>query len=350
MLSKKTKGLFVEVNGFSYLVAAATGLTPPFSLESIHEFPRNDPGKLKEFLLQDSTTRRSRYFHSHCGIIPESRFFRLHTIESMTRARDPEYFNELCEKQFRLNPKGSKFSAINAQTGAEFSPDQSLASQKDLILSGADSREFTAFQDNLVECGIYPVSLQMGTLSALAGMKHYLKIKDISDPVLLVEMTTNAANFFIVSSEKVDLCRPVNYGFNAVLPTIKKELGLKDDESARSLFFSNTFDFREMGAKLLQKILKEMNASTGFYEVQTGQTIQYLYMTALPENLGWIPEVISSEMDIKLLNIDWAGWADSVGVQFGDDCSSADFGPSRFCLFSLFINFESSNNGARQEK
>ncbi len=136
------------------------------------------------------------------------------------------------------------------------------------------------------------------------------------------------------------MCRPINFGFNAVLPIIQNELGLKDEDSARDLFFSNTFDFREIGPKLLSKILKELNASTGFYEVQTGQTIPHMYMTSLPENQNWIPDVIAKEMDIKLLDIDWQGWADSIGVSFGDTCSSADMGPSAFGLFSLFINFD----------
>jgi len=340
MLSKKTKALFVEVNGFSYLVAAATGLTPPFSVESITEFPRTEPGKLKEFLDQATSGRRIRYIHSHCGIIPESRFFRLHTLESMNKAKDPDYFNQVLEQQFRIHPKTSRLSVINVQNGAMFSPDRSLASQKELILCGADSRELTAFQENLVECGIFPQSLQLGTLSSLAGLKHYLKVKDIEDPVLHLEVTQNSANLFILSKDKVDLCRPVNFGFNTVLPVIQQELGLKDEESARNLFFSNTFDFREIGPKLLRKFIKELNASTGFFEVQTGQTIPYMYMTSLPENLNWIPEVVAREMDIKLLDIDWDGWAEEIGVSFGDSFSSADLGPSAFGLFSLFVNFE----------
>jgi hypothetical protein len=341
MLSKKTKGLFVEVNGFSYLVAGVTGLTPPFTIESINEFPRNEPGKLKEFLEHATSGRRNRYFQSHCGIIPESRFFRLHTLESMTKARDPGYFADVLEQQFRISPKSNLMTTVNGQNGSEFSPDRSLASQKDMVLCGADSQEISAFQDNLVECGIFPQSMQLGTLSGLAGLKHYLRVKEIEDPVLLLEITQNSANLFILSQNKVDLCRPVNFGFNAVLPIIQEELGLKDEDSARNLFSSNTFDFREIGPKLLSKILKEVNASTGFYEVQTGQTIPYLYMTSLPENLNWIPEVISKELDIKLLDVDWQGWAEGIGVGFGEDCSPADLGPSAFGLFSLFINFES---------
>ncbi len=341
MLSRKTKGLFVEVNGFSYLVAGVTGLAAPLTVESIDEFPRNDPGKLKTFLEQSIPGGRARYYHAHCGIIPESRFFRLHTIDSMSKARAPDYFSKVLEDQFRIESKQSKMVTVNAQSGLEFAPDKPLASQKELILCGAHSKELAAFQENLIECGIFPQSMQLGTLSSLAGLKHYLQVKGIEEPVMLLEVTQNSANLFILSNNKVDLCRPINFGLNAVLPVIQKELGLKDEDSARDLFFSNTFDFREIGPKLLSKILKELNASTGFFEVQTGQTIPYMYMTSLPENQKWIPDVIAKEMDIKLLNIDWEGWAEKMNISFGDACSTGDLGPSAFGLFSLFANFES---------
>ena len=340
MLSKRTKGLFVEVNGFSYLVAGVTSLTPPFTVESIHEFPRNNPGSLKEFLDQWSAGRASRFIHAHCGIIPESRFFRIHTLESMAKAKEEDYFLQVLEQSFRINPKSSRVAVISAQSGADFSPDRPLAAQKDLILCGADNREFTAFQENLVGCGIYPQTLQLGTLSSLAGLKHYLRTLEVEHPVLMLEITQNSANLFILTKEKIDLCRPINFGFNAVLPVIQQELGLKDEESARSLFFSDTFDFREIGAKLLGRLLKELNASTGFYEVQTGQTIPNLFMTSIPDNLSWIPEVVAREMDVKLLDINWDGWADAMGVSFSDTLSTEDLGPSTFGLFSLFVNFD----------
>jgi hypothetical protein len=350
MLSKKTKGLFVEVNGFSYHVASVSGLTPPFSVESIDEFPRQDPGKLKEFLEFGTAARGNRYMHAHCGIIPESRYFRLHSIESMTKAKESDYFRQVLEQQFRIAPSSTRFAAVNAQSGGPFMPQRSLAAQKEILLCGADAREFNAFQGNLVECGVFPETLQLSTLSSLAGLKHYLALKDIDSPVLLLEITQASANLFILSKDKLDLCRPVNFGFNGVLPVIQQELGLKDEESARSLFFSNTFDFREIGPKLLRRMIKELNASAGFYEVQTGQTIPYLYVSALPANLGWIPAVVASEMDIQLLEIKWDEWAAQIGVSFGDACSPADFGPATFGLFSLFINFDNLKDGSGKEK
>ena len=340
MLSKKTKGLFVEVNGFSYLVAAATSLHPPLTIESINEFPRNEPGKLKDFLDQSSTGRRSRYLNSHCGIVPESRFLRLHNVESVAKAKDPGYFDQVLDQQYRINPKATRLAVVNSQNGNAFAPDRSMTNQKDLIICGADKRELTAFQSSLVECNVFPLSMQLGTVSSLAGLKSYLAFKEINDPVMLLEVTQNSANLFILTKDKVELCRPVSFGFNAVLPIIQQELGLKDEESAKNLFFSNTFDFREIGPKLLRKFLKELNASTGFFEVQTGQTISMMYMTSLPENLDWIPDIVAKEMDIKLMDIDWEGWAESIGVSFGEACSASDFGPATFGLFSLMLNSE----------
>lgn len=340
MLSKKTKGLFVEVNGFSYQIAAVSALTSPLTVESIHDFPRSDPGQLQEFLEASTGTGHGRYLHAHCGIVPESRFFRLHGIESMAKAKESSYFPNVLEQQYRINPGASRMAAVNAQTGARFNPEKSLANQKSVILCGADEKEFQAFQNNIVECGIYPQSLQLSSLSSIAALKNLLKLRDFETPVLLVEITHNSANLFILTQGKVDLCRPMNFGFNGVLPVIQQELGLKDEDSARDLFFSNTFDFREMGPTLLRRLLKELNAATGFYEVQTGQTISHMYMTSIPENLSWIPEVISEETDIELLDINWQDWAAQVGVSFGEECPTADFGPSKFALFSLFVNLQ----------
>lgn len=349
MLSKKTKGLFVEVTGFSCHVAAVTGMVPPFTIESVHEFSRQDPEKLVSFLGGESSTRRNRYINAHCGVVPESRFFRLHTLESMAKAKDPEYFFQLLEEQFRVDSRSARFSVLSAQSGMPFDASKPLGSQKELLFCGAEAKELATFQDSLVESGIYPQSLQLSTLSSIAALKYYLQGKAIDAPVLLIEMARDSANLFILTREKIDLCRPVNFGFDAVLPVIQKELGLKDEASARNLFFSNTFDFREIGPRLLARFLKELNSSTGFYEVQTGQTIPFLYMTSLPETLEWIPEVIANELEIGLLDIDWEGWAADLGISFGDACSVADFGPSRFGLFSLFLNFQKLKDGSREE-
>ena len=350
MISKKCKGLFVEVNGFSYQLAAVTSLSPPLTVESITEVSRQEPEKLREMIGEVIGPAKNRFLRSHCGIVPESRFFRLHTIESLAKAKEPQYFLDLLESQYRINPKSVRASAVSASTGLSFDGTRPLATQKELMICGADIREFEAFQDNLVECGVYPASLQLSTLSSLGAMKNYLRSQESADPVLLVEMTQNSSHLFILSKDRIDLCRPVNFGFNSVLPTIQKELGLQDEESARGLFFSDTFDFRELGSKLLRRMLKELHASSGFYEVQTGQTIPHVYMTLLPRSLHWIAEVIAAEMEMNLLDINWENWLQTMGVSIGGDLSIGDFDASRFGLAGLFGSFSGKSDAVEKQK
>lgn len=345
MLSKKTKGLFLEANGNAYQVAVTSALAPPLVVESLHEIPRSEEGALKQFLEAGPAGKGARYLKAQCAVVPESRFFRLHQLENPAKAKDPAYFFQLLEEEFKIASSTATFSVLNAGSGASFDPSRPMASQKDLFLCGAKTAEILQFQEDLVAGGVFPLSLQLANLSSVAGLRQYLRAKAIEEPVLMVEMSQEAAHFFIISQERIELCRPVNFGFDGVLPIIQKELGLKDPSSARDLFFSNTFDFREIGSKLLARVLKELNSSTGFFEVQTGQTISYLYMTSLPENLSWIPETFSSELQIEILDIDWDGWATEEGISFGDQCAAVDFGPSKFGLFSLMLNLKEEDHG-----
>ena len=325
-------------------------MAPPFTVESITEVSRQEPEKLREMIEEVNGPAKNRYLRSHCGIVPESRFFRLHTIESLAKAKENQYFLDLLESQYRINPKTVRASAVSASTGMGFDPSRPLVTQKELVVCGADIREFEAFQDNLVECGIFPLSLQLSTLSSLGAMKNYLRSQEINEPVLLIEMTRNSSHLFILSKDRVDLCRPVNFGFNSVLPIIQKELGLQDEESARGLFFSDTFDFRELGVKLLRRILKELHASSGFYEVQTGQTIPYVYMTLLPGSLHWIAEVVAAEMEMSLLDIQWEDWLGKMGVSIGGELSLADFSAARFGLAGLFGSFSGKSDAVETQK
>jgi hypothetical protein len=349
MISKKAKGLFIEVNGFSYLFASVNSLNAPLTIEGMHEVPRQEPGQLREQIEEVLGQGGNRYMQAHCSIVPESRFFRLHTVESLSKAKSSDYFVELMETQFRIDPEVNRVAVLSARNGAAFNTEKPAAGHRDLLLAGAESREFDAFQSNLIECRVFPRSLQLGTLSSLAGLKHYLRFKEMETPVLFIEMTQHSANLFILTPDKVDLCRPINFGYNSVLPVLQQELGLKDEESARNLFFSDTFDFREIGSKLLRRLLKELQASSGFYEVQTGMTIPHLYMGMLPSKLSWVAEVIADHLEMELLVPTWETWLDSVNVTLSEDCSPDNFNSASFGLCSMLINFEDTADAAAAE-
>lgn len=347
MLSSKNKTLFVEVGNFSLLSATTSSATAPMNIEKLFDIPaQEDWSSFRAHVESYLGGKGQRYLSSHCSVYPESRFFRRFTIESAAKAKEPSYFSNVLSEQMRIDLSENMASVLNASTGAQFDLDKPMANQKEILFAGFGRSERAVEQERLVAQSIYPASLQLGTLSTLGGLISYMRFKEVERPTLLLEITPADANLFIVSKNQVDVCRPIPYGLNSMFPLIQKELGLKDEASARKLFFSNTFDFTEMGGTLLRKMLKELQASTGFYEVQTGQTIGQLFVSLLPKNLSWIETVLSRSLGVPLLRIDYQPWLESMQVTGGSDVQLANLDNRWFGLMSMMAQFEGgANNG-----
>jgi len=127
---------------------------------------------------------------------------------------------------------------------------------------------------------------------------------------------------------------------------VQKELGLKDEDSARKLFFSNTFDFSGMGASLCKRLLKELHSSMGFYEVQTGQSIGQLMCTVLPTKLTWLEAVIASQIGVAVLKPDYIPWLTSRKITLADSISASTLDARKLALFGLMMQFPLQSNEA----
>ena len=348
MISSKSKGVFIEINAYSILAAVTSGLDVPLTIESLNECSADsDPEKIKEFVSEMISGKKHGFTPARCSMYPKSRFLRRINIESLAKAKDPNYFSDLLSNQFRIDPAKHMANVINVTDGSDFDADKGLQNQKEMILCGVSSVEVQSIQDQLVDCNLFPDRLELGSLVCLGGLINYSRWKDLKLPTLVLEITPENSNIFILSNDKVDVCRPIPYGLNSIFPIIQQELGLKDEESAQKMIYSDTFDFTELGTKLLRKMQKEMQASTGFYEVQTGQTIGQIFINLLPKNLKWIHETISSNLGVDLLKIDLPGWVESLNLSTNDSVDLEDLEDRWLGLFSLMANFDTKNHGEK---
>lgn len=131
-----------------------------------------------------------------------------------------------------------------------------------------------------------------------------------------------------------------------MVPVVQKELGLKDEESAKKLFFSNTFDFSGMGASLCKRLLKELQSSMGFYEVQTGQSIGQLVCTVLPSKLEWLEAVIASQIGVGVLQPNYGPWLASRQVVFADTVPVTQLDARKFAFLGLLLKFPNHTDAA----
>ena len=348
LFSKKTKGFFVELNDHAIMVARTSAPVAPFTVEDMRECAPGDTAALVDCINQVQPKKSpSGYLHATVGIYPGKRLVRRHTLE-LKRVKEPGYFAEVCSQQFRIEQDKYSIAILNANDGGDF--DAAKAQQKDVIFCGLPSEDAVATQNALLEQKIYPERLELGTLATLGGVVDCLAHAKSKTPTLVLEIGADATHSFIVTSNGVEASRPIPQGLDAMVPIVQKELGLKDEESARKLFYSNTFDFTGMGPLLTKRLLKELQSSIGFYEVQTGQSVGQVLSTQLSPKLAWLDAAIANALGVTSLKLDPVPWLQSRHVSLPESLAKNAQDIRWFGLLALMAQYNVVHAVPAEEK
>lgn len=344
--SSKTKKIFIDFGDHVVLAARTSTDTVPFVVEDIRECAPGDEAALAEALqaLQPKKSP-SGLIHASCSIYTAKRVVRKVPLEPK-RLKEPTYLNEVASQQLRIEPEHFTLAMLSPVDGTEY--DSAKAAQKDAIFCGIPSADINGFQQRLLTLGVYPESIELGTVGGIGALVDYLVFTQTKTPVLMLEIDAEATHSFIITSSGLEASRPISQGLEAMIPVVQNELGLKDAESARKLFLSNAFDFTGMGPALIKKLLKELQSFIGFYEVQTGQSIGQVVCTILPAKLGWIEETIASQLGVSVLKTDIPAWLQSRQITLADSLSTSAQDSRRFGLFGLMAHY--ANHAPVSEK
>jgi Tfp pilus assembly PilM family ATPase len=348
LFSKKTKGFFVEMNDSSVLFARTTSASTPLEIEELRECPVGDEAGMAEILKQIQPRKApSGYLHAVVGVYPPKCLVRRQTLE-LKKMKDPNYMADLFSQQLRIEQDKFTIAMINSADGTDY--DLTKATQKEVIFCGAPNEDIRASQDSLLSAGIFPERLELGTVATLGALVDYLAFEKSKTPTLVLDVGNDTTHSFIVSASGVEASRPIPQGLEAMVPVVQKELGLKDEESARKLFRSNTFDFTGMGPLLIKRLLKELQSSIGFYEVQTGQSVGQVICIQLSPKLSWLEGSLASSLGISVLKVDSLPWLRSRNV-IAPDALSKTAGDFRwFGLMSLMVQYTSQHGALPDEK
>lgn len=338
-LAKKSKSFCVEFGEQATLIARFLQDEDSLLVEELKEFPAADTTGLVEWFKGTDGKGPTGLAHTICGVYPAKRLIRRHTLDPK-RVKDPTYFNEIYTQQFRIEPDKYEVRVLNHNDGSAY--DTIKASQKEVIFCGLPSEDINSTQDKLLGCAIYPDRLELGTLATLGGLVNYINFKQSKSPVLVLEMGADTTQSYIVSHDGVDISRTIPTGVASMIPVVQKELGLKDQESATKLFYSNTFDFTSMGGTLVKKLLKELQSLIGFYEVQTGQSIGQVFCTQLPPNLKWLAVTMAGALGVPQLKVDMQPWLEFLHIKLGEKVEPNPPDENWLGLFSLIASHENA--------
>lgn len=340
LFSQKSKGFFVEINDHAVMLARTSAPTLPYAIEDLRECPPKDPAALEEAIKAIQPKKSpSGYLHATVGIYPPKRLVRRHTLE-LKRIKEAGYLAEVCTQQFRIEQDKYTLALLNATDGADY--DMAKATQKDVLFAGMPNEDVENVQTMLLESGIYPERLELGSVATLGGVVDCLAFNKSKAPTLMLEIGAESTHSFIVSAGGVEASRPIPQGLDAMVPIVQKELGLKDEESARKLFYSNTFDFTGMGPLLIKRLLKELQSSIGFYEVQTGQSVGQVLCAQLSPKLAWLDAAIASALGISSLKLDPVPWLQSRQITMPETLAKTAQDVRWFGLLGLMASYNPS--------
>ena len=347
MIKAKAKGVYLSVTEQSVFAARTSSTKPPFVVEEAFKLPRDKTDEVADAIDGIVEAKQNNFAIGHVSISPDSRFVRAFDLDTTARKKNPDYYTDTLKSQFRIDAESNAVSIIEADTGAEADLEKGAITR--LLFCGAEMEEVKAEQQAVIDWSVYPETPQISSVSNLGAISDYAQREKVDSAILILEMSTDSSQAFIVREGRIDVTRPIPYGINSMIPVVKQELGLKDEESAKKLFFSNTFDFTEVGPKLLRKLIRELQASTGFYEVQTGQTIGHLFLPQFPATLSWVEQCLSESLGVDPLRMDAVQWLGKHEIEFATDVETEALDAEWFGLLSLMCPFKAEISNGEEE-
>jgi hypothetical protein len=347
LFATKPKGVFIEFTDHSRRVMRANSHKAPMVIEAFAECEVDDDegwDQIVEHFLPKNAP--NGLLQASCGVYPVKRLVRQAEIDAR-KVKDDSYINDFAASQFRIDPANYAMSLLNAEDGSDYQLDG--ATENNVIFAGMPHEAIAEVQDHLLEQNVYPDRLEIGTLSCLGALVDYLKFSKIKQPVVVLELDLDLAYSFIVSDEGLLASRLLPQGLKSMIPVVQKELGLKDEESARKLFFSNTFDFTGMGPKLVARLINELQSSIGFFEVQTGQSIGNVICPNLSSKLDWLEGVIVGQMGVLPIEMNLKPWLESRGVTFSADTADMEITREWLGVLSLMPRYDAVQTEQKEE-
>jgi hypothetical protein len=317
-------------------------------VEELKEVALGDEAGIADVIKQLQPKKPpSGYLHAVVGVYPPKRIVRRHTLE-LKKMKEASYMADVFTQQLRIEQDKFTVAMINAGDGADY--DLAKATQKEVIFCGAPNEDINSTQESLLNSVIFPERLELGSVATLGALVDCLAFEKSKTPTLVLDVGNDTTHSFIVTASGVEASRPIPQGLEAMVPVVQKELGLKDEESARKLFKSNTFDFTGMGPLLIKRLLKELQSSIGFYEVQTGQSVGQVICIQLSPKLSWLEGALASSLGIAALKFDPIPWLRSRKVVVPDALSKTASEFRWFGLLSLMVHYNLQDGTHADEK
>ncbi|HCR31334.1 MAG TPA: hypothetical protein DIV79_15110 [Opitutae bacterium] len=337
MISSSKKEFIVEYRPASIRVARVSALAAPITIEAIEEISLEDEADaIANSVRKLSGAKSNGYLNGCCVVYPERRVVRQVSIDA-PKGKETEFIFSVLHDEIENAPPELSAHCLSPETGQEVNP--SDFSRKEVIICGVPNPDIEKIQKGMLENAIYPRRIELGTVGLIGAMQNALAWKQSKFPALMIEVDERSTNAVIIGVNGVEMSRKVLTGTQDIADALKEELNLKDDAAAERLLSSKDFDFSSISRKILRKLLRELQSSIGYYEVQTGQSVSWIHSSSKGVSMDWLELSLGASLNLKPFELDFHAWLESLEIRFADEELASKVDVSWMAMLSALCSF-----------
>lgn len=317
MISSSKKDFIIEYRPSSIRIVRANSLATPILIEAIEEIPLGgDSNAIAIAVRKLAGVKTNGYLNGACVVYPERRIVRQILIDT-PKGTEADFVLKALSENLSGVPAELSAHCLSPVTGAEVDP--AAYGKKEVIACGVPNSDIVDLQKQMLEHGIYPNRIELGTIGSIGFLQDALIWKGANAPSLFLEIEKRFSNAVIVGPKGIEMSRRIETGSEDIALALKEELNLKDEGTAYKLLSSKDFDFSSISRKILRRLMRELQSSIGFYEVQTGQSVSWVHCSSRAASMDWLENSIGDLLNLEPFTLDLAGWLKANGIECADE-------------------------------
>jgi TonB family protein len=331
MSNPTNKGYFVELNDFSILLARSSALRSPFAIEDIREVPLDNKAGLEEAVQAVFPETKSGTANVFAALRPKQRGFYLSSADEGKKFATLASLSGVLTEPALASLSPCEYTAVDARSGLTIS-----GQGAPWLLAAAAKDSYAQARTSLEEVKLVPTHISPATLSAIGGLASALKLKGDGSTALLFEFGEFCTHLLLVSGDGVEGVRLTAVTMDKVAEAVQVELGLKFKGSAAKLFFNESYDFSETGAKIAARIAQELTVDVG----ALGHTPAALACTGLSAKQNWFANHLAGALNLAPFAPDLKSWCTQTHLTFSDSAIESSLTPAWLGFLHLIGSYQ----------
>jgi hypothetical protein len=311
---KERRAALINLTEHSAQLARLSHLNEaPVTVDQLLEVPITDTESVARWLEENFPKRRGGFFIPGYGGFYPPEFALVRESIAARRLAEPWYLASLIEEHGKVaSAKEWQIAALHTTEGTSLDAE---SPQRSTLLLGVPSQAIRDTQQRLLQWGVRPRRLEIGTLALLGAMTRYFTQQALPHAIAVCEIGATQTRLYFVGKDGVHTPPPLPHGLLSIEEAAMKELSAPDAGAALRQLAQPSETLRAHSRRLVRMLSRHLRPAVDYFEMQTGQRAGALFCAHLPEKLGWLEEALCAAVDLEFVSPDLGTWLPQSGLQ-----------------------------------